>query len=193
MATTAHCAFCFEVLSAQFEKRQPLSLAQVEDLWESYESSNSKTEDLTQSGASEENVTENVTEDGSMTDKDTEPEEQARPAAISRLLNKGTESAGSSNSSLPSTPGSGSSTSIKGSATPASSKTSLDYTGKTRAREEYPLFVTWNQHSARSGQKSLRGCIGTFGAQELEGGLKSYALTRLVTMNRVLGLNQHSL
>jgi hypothetical protein len=171
MATTAHCAFCFETLSAQFEKRQPLSLAQVEDLWENYQSGSSKTGDSVQAGASRENG-----EDEPITDVDTEIEEQGRPAAISRLLNRSTGSAGSSNSSLPSTPGSGSSS--KGSATPASSKTSLSSTGKTRAREEYPLFVTWNQHSARSGQKSLRGCIGTFAAQELESGLKSYAFTR---------------
>jgi hypothetical protein len=171
MATTAHCAFCFETLSAQFEKRQPLSLAQVEDLWENYQSGSSKTGDSAQAGTSRETV-----EEEPITDVDTETEGQGRPAAISRLLNRSTGSAGSSNSSLPSTPGSGSSS--KGSATPASSKTSLSSTGQTRAREEYPLFVTWNQHSARSGQKSLRGCIGTFAAQELESGLKSYAFTR---------------
>lgn len=176
MATPAHCAFCFESLSAQFEKRQLLSLAQVEDLWESYQSGGSKNDDSARAGASQGNVT---TEDEPLTDVDTESEEQARPAAISRLLNRSTgSSAGSSNSSLPSTPGSGSSLSSKGSGTPASSKTSLSSTGKTRAREEYPLFVTWNQHSTLSGQKSLRGCIGTFAAQELESGLKSYALTR---------------
>jgi hypothetical protein len=171
MATTAHCAFCFETLSAHFEKRQPLSLAQVEELWETYQSGNSKTDDSARAGASQENG-----EEESITDMDTEPEEPARPAAISRLLNRSAGSAGSSNSSLPSTPGSG--LSSKGSVTPASSKTSLNSTGKTRAREEYPLFVTWNQSSARSGQKSLRGCIGTFAAMELESGLKSYAFTR---------------
>ena len=170
MATTAHCAFCFETLSAHFDKRQPLSLAQVEELWESYQHGGDKNDAPAQAGASQ--------DDEPMTDVDTESEEPARPAAISRLLNRNTGSAGSSNSSLPSTPGSGSSLGSKGGATPASSKTSLSSTEKTRAREEYPLFVTWNQHSARSGQKSLRGCIGTFAAQELENGLKSYAFTR---------------
>jgi AMME syndrome candidate gene 1 protein len=48
----------------------------------------------------------------------------------------------------------------------------------------YPLFVTWNTVS-KNGQKSLRGCIGTFEAQELAQGLKSYALT-----SYVLGLSQ---
>ncbi|KAK2743265.1 hypothetical protein FQN57_004954 [Myotisia sp. PD_48] len=40
----------------------------------------------------------------------------------------------------------------------------------------YPLFVTWNTIS-RSGNKHLRGCIGTFEHQELAYGLKTYALT----------------
>jgi hypothetical protein len=155
-----------------------LSLAQVEDLWESYQQGGDKKDASAQAGA--------LREDDSITDVDTESEEPARPAAISRLLNRSTgSSAGSSNSSLPSTTGSGSSIGSKGSATPASSKTSLSSTEKTRAREEYPLFVTWNQHSARSGQKSLRGCIGTFAAQELERGLKSYALTRQETMDSI--------
>jgi len=174
MATTAHCAFCFETLSAQFDKRQPLSLAQVEELWESFQ--HGKNDASAQAGAQE-------NDDDPVTDVDTESEGPARPAAISRLLEKSTGSAGSSNSSLPSTTGSSPSLGSKGGATPASSKTSLSSsTGKTRAREEYPLFVTWNQHSARTGQKSLRGCIGTFAAQELESGLKSYAYTRYKVM-----------
>jgi hypothetical protein len=44
--------------------------------------------------------------------------------------------------------------------------------------QRYPLFVTWNTVSR--GHKSLRGCIGTFEAQDLEAGLKSYALTSYV-------------
>ncbi|KAM0717464.1 hypothetical protein Q7P37_007316 [Cladosporium fusiforme] len=156
-----------------------MSLAQVEDLWESYQGGNgSKIEEDAGAGASQDHV---APEDEEMTDAETEPEEPKRPAAISRLLNRSSGSAASSNSSLPSTRSSGSSS--KGSATPASSKTSLSSrssglsSGRTRAREEYPLFVTWNTHSARTGQKSLRGCIGTFAAQELESGLKSYAFT----------------
>lgn len=59
-------------------------------------------------------------------------------------------------------------------------------TARSRHLEEpsYPLFVTWNTIS-KNGQKSLRGCIGTFEAQELAQGLKSYALT-----SYVLGLSQ---
>ncbi|KAM0322445.1 hypothetical protein ACHAQA_009512 [Verticillium albo-atrum] len=42
---------------------------------------------------------------------------------------------------------------------------------------ESPLFVTWNTVSTRSGHRSLRGCIGTFEAQDLDSGLSEYALT----------------
>ncbi|KAI1385407.1 AMMECR1 domain-containing protein [Hypoxylon trugodes] len=45
---------------------------------------------------------------------------------------------------------------------------------------ESPLFVTWNTVSPRSGHTSLRGCIGTFEAQELDEGLSSYAITSAV-------------
>ncbi|OAG24436.1 hypothetical protein CC77DRAFT_927921 [Alternaria alternata] len=44
------------------------------------------------------------------------------------------------------------------------------------ASASHPLFVTWNTIS-RSGDKRLRGCIGTFEAQPLTKGLSDYALT----------------
>ncbi|EME77819.1 uncharacterized protein MYCFIDRAFT_33444 [Pseudocercospora fijiensis CIRAD86] len=133
MATQAHCAYCFEILAASFDRRQPLSLPQVEDLWDRYHASS--------------------------------------------------ENAASSSSSLPS---SGSSNKSKtepssGTATPASSmssRSSLFSSIRRRGNSEaeHPLFVTWNTLS-RSGHKSLRGCIGTFEPQELDHGLRSYALT----------------
>lgn len=165
MATQAHCAYAFECLAASFDRRQPLSLAQVEELWEQYQSDTK--------GGTE------LEDDEDMADADADEEEAPRPAAISRLLNRDS-SATSSSSSLPS---SASSTQAaadsSGTATPASSRSSLFSLGKKQQRrhESRPLFVTWNTIS-RSGNKSLRGCIGTFEAQELEKGLRSYALTR---------------
>lgn len=38
------------------------------------------------------------------------------------------------------------------------------------------MFITWNTVSS-SGNKSLRGCIGTFEPQQLEDGIRSYATT----------------
>ncbi|KAL5120355.1 hypothetical protein ACEQ8H_001645 [Pleosporales sp. CAS-2024a] len=104
MATLAHCAFCFETLAANLEKRPQLSLSKVECLWSKHASASS--------------------------------------------------SAASS-----------SSTSIS----------SVDTTS--------PLFVTWNTVS-QSGEKRLRGCIGTFEAQELETGLRDYALTSALSDHR---------
>lgn len=173
MATQAHCAFCFECLSANFEHRQPLDLAKIEELWEQYQPTEGDEDEDSEQG------------DAEMTDADAEEPATARPAAISRLLNRDT-SATSSSSSLPSTRSTTSSVKTgSGSETPASSTSSMksrsslfSFAGRRRDKnEEYPLFVTWNTVS-RSGYKSLRGCIGTFEPQELEHGLKSYALTR---------------
>lgn len=178
MATPAHCAYVFECLAASFERRQPLSLAQVEELWEKYHA-DAKGEAGDGEGAAENE------EDAEMTDVEGD-EEAPRPAAISRLLNRDS-SATSSSSSLPSTSTRSTASSSQsqrdgsGTATPASSTTSsrssLFSFGRRQRREAHPLFVTWNTLS-RSGHKSLRGCIGTFEAQDLEAGLKSYALTR---------------
>ena len=185
MATQAHCAFCFECLSANFEHRQPIGLAQLEELWQQYRASKGEVVDVDDEVHSED---EREDEDAEMTDADAEEPSPARPAAISRLLNRDT-SASSSSSSLPSTRSTTSSTPSQrggsGTETPASSTSSIksrsslfSFARRRREKsEEYPLFVTWNTVS-RSGYKSLRGCIGTFEAQELEYGLKSYALTR---------------
>ena len=38
MATSSHCALCFETLAADLENRLPLRWEQVQDLWARYES-----------------------------------------------------------------------------------------------------------------------------------------------------------
>jgi len=40
----------------------------------------------------------------------------------------------------------------------------------------YPLFVTWNKESKRSGDISLRGCIGTFSERNIHSGIREYAI-----------------
>ncbi|KAL9946968.1 hypothetical protein D7B24_000775 [Verticillium nonalfalfae] len=69
---------------------------------------------------------------------------------------------------------SGSSSSASLSAdTPATSTASLP-----SLVTESPLFVTWNTVAGGpSRHRSLRGCIGTFEAQDLDAGLSEYALT----------------
>lgn len=163
MATQAHCAYCFETLAASFERRHPPDLAQVEELWERYQAKDAADEQ------------EASDDDADLTDADGEENSSARPAAISRLLNREpAQSAVSSDSSLPST---NVSSSIQSSKAPSGAATPASSTSSRSSLQEFPLFVTWNTIS-RSGQKSLRGCIGTFEAQELESGLRSYSLTR---------------
>jgi AMME syndrome candidate gene 1 protein len=175
MATKAHCAFAFEILSAELEKRTPLRLHHVEALWAKYTSSDD--DDQERELAVEETEHANIVDA-----QDEQQNTNLRPAAISRLLASSPSSASSSTpsttSSTPSLPNSASSATSK-----ASSRTSLFSLGRRGRKEQashtgdqYPLFVTWNTVS-RSGIKSLRGCIGTFEAQELEEGLRSYALT----------------
>lgn len=195
MATQAHCAFCFEALAANLGHRQPLNLAQIEEFWARYHASKTEEPESEEEVDSEE-ADEN--DDAEMTDADGEAEIEggsrvARPAAISRLLNR-ESSAASSSSSLPSTKSIASSTrshtNQSGADTPASSTSSVrsrsslfSFAKRRRSdkSDEYPLFVTWNVVS-RSGYKNLRGCIGTFEPQELEAGLRSYALTRFVAV-----------
>lgn len=98
-------------------------------------------------------------------------ESPAKPAAISRLLSPSTGSS-SSAASTPSGVGSASSA-----GTSVSSLGSALQKEESAQMEDYPLFVTWNTIT-RSGDKRLRGCIGTFEPMDLDDGLRSYALTR---------------
>jgi hypothetical protein len=148
MASQAHCAYCFESLSASLEKRPQLSLREVDALWAKYTEEPTTTDPLPSPPASE-----TLSPDG------------AKPAAISRLLASPATGSSSSLHSSSSTPSG---------VSEASSATSISTVGDS------PLFVTWNTVS-KSGEKRLRGCIGTFEAQELDEGLKSYALTSYVT------------
>lgn len=173
MATQAHCAYCFEALSASLEKRSPLSLRQTETLWKKYNADATTTASLN-----------DVAEAHGSTEEDTTTTDATsyKPAAVSRLLAPSPSTASSSSiQSAISTPSGASETS---SATSKNSSRSSFFSRLRKAEKEtvvddHPLFVTWNTVS-RSGEKRLRGCIGTFEAQDLDDGLKSYALTSYV-------------
>ncbi|KAI5207323.1 hypothetical protein AUEXF2481DRAFT_43418 [Aureobasidium subglaciale EXF-2481] len=151
MATKAHCAYCFEVLVASFESRQPLSLSQVEDLW------------TAQNGHEEEEDTPDTNDEDNELESST-----SRVPAISRLLDSDTPASNSSSSSLTSST----------QPSTSSSSTSLSSRSAISPSDSYPLFVTWNTISPRNThQKTLRGCIGTFKPLPLEHGLADYALT----------------
>ena len=121
---------------------------------------------------------------------------QPQLPSISRLQATSPRSNSSSPFTTPSTASPNSSNSAL--ATPASSTTSFGTTSSTSsqgqrtkkstiylppspptssASSSFPMFVTWNTISRTTGQKSLRGCIGTFEPVPLASGLETYALT----------------
>ncbi|KAL9128363.1 MAG: hypothetical protein Q9217_002942 [Psora testacea] len=207
MANPAHCAYCFETLAADLENREPLSFQQVQDLWAQYE--------LLQNGkAKEQNEEELDTDpedsDSLMDDLEGAGEEEAvqmpeptksPPAtlqlpSISRLQAPSPASI-SSTSSTPSSLSTTSSSAALAGDSKSSSNSSFFSFGRSKQpspaapkQEEHPLFVTWNVISPRTGHKSLRGCIGTFDAQELSTGLSSYALTAAFSDTRFPPIHQ---
>lgn len=167
MATQAHCAYCFETLAAKLEKREGLSLQQVEELWKKY------------------GLNASASDPDAPNDENPDDEDAPhRPAAISRLL--AASPATTSSSSVQSTSSTPSGASEASSATSkSSSRTSLSpRTAKDESPTATPLFVTWNTvakaNGTRLSEKRLRGCIGTFEAQPLDRGLGQYALISYV-------------
>jgi len=144
---------------SSFAQRQPLSLKQVQELWLEYAQENGVADDQ-----------EEDDDDAEVTGTEQEDKSSTKPGAIPRLLNH-TPLASSSSSSSSTTKSTTTSTT-----TTASSKSSSVSLLPSDKPEAHPLFITWNTISA-SGQKSLRGCIGTFSPQDLSTGLRSYALT----------------
>ncbi|KAI5920595.1 AMMECR1 domain-containing protein [Camillea tinctor] len=151
MATVAHCLYCFETLAAHLDNRKPMNLGEVEKSWDEYR----KSVDL----------------DALAVDDNENSSSKKQLPALQRLVQNSASSSGTSSAS------SGSTMSLDAD-TPATSTSSLP-TEQPRITES-PLFVTWNTVSARSGHTSLRGCIGTFEAQELGDGLSSYAITSAI-------------
>jgi len=172
MATQAHCAYCFESLVASLEKRPALSLAQVQTLWAKYTSDPTTTSEL-------EDETEQEAADALA--RTTADALSYKPAAVSRILGSPPSSTSSSSlQSASSTPSGGASETPSSLTSQSSTNLASDDDGgddESDTKEEHPLFVTWNTVSSKSGDKRLRGCIGTFEAQPLSTGLSSYALT----------------
>ena len=192
MATTAHCLYCFEALSASLEQREPLTLRQVQDLWAQYEvATGRKPADQREPRDSELDAKASATSEGDEVgceEDEVEGDVKAvrsvlHPTGISR--SQDTSPANESSSSTPSTLSTTSSQPALGQSSKSSSKSSFFSIPRkiqspvVEKEEEHPLFVTWNTLSSR-GHRSLRGCIGTFEAQELSSGLKSYALIAYV-------------
>lgn len=195
MASPAHCFYCFEVLSAHFERRDPPTLQKVLDWYDGYKSP----DDVTSQGVNTTAENGNAVHVGHEEDEEDDVDEEAATEEdIQRLerrsggsssnaglqipsisrLQASSSSSRSSSASSPSMLSSNSSNSqlASSAATSISSPVPPTYASRVSITESFPLFVTWNTLS-RSGHKSLRGCIGTFEALPLPSGLTTYALT----------------
>ncbi|KAA8646058.1 hypothetical protein EYZ11_001938 [Aspergillus tanneri] len=185
MASPAQCYFCFECLAASYEDSTPISLELVEELWERHEQfkkiaaleDNDESVSLRESeGLNQQIVDEDNGDDnglGASLQSRNHRLQAAKPPAANRLQ---------CDSSLSTTPSSNSSRSVLSSSTAVTTPNSQSTLaepevsrGRIQKDRRHPLFVTWNTLS-KSGRKFLRGCIGTFEAQELSAGLKEYAL-----------------
>lgn len=177
MATTAQCVFCFEVLTGELEKRKRFSLPQCEELWEKYQAHINPTKGEPTATTSDDEQADDEELDGGDATRLTRT---LRPDGVSRL--QAESPASGSGKSTPSTD-SGSSTSTLFSAnSKASSKSSFFSFARrspVRVEPEYPVFVTWNEINSR-GNKSLRGCVGTFEAAPLAQNLETYSITSYV-------------
>lgn len=156
MATVEHCLYCFESLSAYLERRESMTLEEIQKSWAEYCSADEG-------------------EDGSSSRLDNI---RKTIPAIRRI-------AGSSSS--------GSSASSESTMSLSAETSTTSLTSTQSVVTESPLFVTWNTVSARSGHTSLRGCIGTFEAQELDEGLSSYAITAAIHDMRFDPINKREL
>ncbi|KAF3387124.1 Uncharacterized protein F1880_000383 [Penicillium rolfsii] len=187
MANTAQCFYCFESLLASFEDREPPSLADIETLWEQYEQSK-KLASVGDQNLDDEQEDPEAEIASSVNDLDADAEGTQSSRTLNRprglkppSTNRLQSQVSSDSSSTATTPSSASNTSsnslLSGSTavTPPSAHSEMISSRAKSTDQRYPLFVTWNTISR--GHKSLRGCIGTFEAQDLEAGLKSYALT----------------
>jgi len=155
MATVEHCLYCFETLASHLERRESMTLSEVEESYADYLKAVSA-ESGKRTTTKRHPALERLSETSSGT---------ASPVPSS---SSSSSASSTSNLSLAQTP--------SGLSTPATSTSSLPTL-------ETPLFVTWNAKSARHGH-SLRGCIGTFEPQELDEGLASYAITSAIHDSR---------
>lgn len=171
MASKVHAFFCFEVLAARFRDTEHIGLQALIDLYESSQAT--AVEEQTQETGSEDDA---QGEEGTNTEQDTHQEDRGtlQLPSIARL--QGSIPSSRSQSSTPPSLSVSSSTSQLTSSTATSITGPPSYASRLSVTESYPLFVTWNTLS-KSGNKSLRGCIGTFSGLPLEEGLEQYALT----------------
>lgn len=173
MASVEHCLYCFETLSATLEKRQPMTLEQVQVSWASYPKGLEEDDEDTAPEATE------AIASPSPSPPPGSSKSKLRIPVLQRLGRS------SSSNSTPSISTSSSSSLAVDTAATSPETRAYSPVGlhprRTSQRSSTitssPLFVTWNTiASSSSSSRSLRGCIGTFEAQPIASGLESYAL-----------------
>jgi AMME syndrome candidate gene 1 protein len=185
MATPAHCLYCFECLAASLEHKELLPLRQVQEFWEQHKASHAEAADA-EAEAPEVDVEPPPNIEDEIEEELSSLRENIKSNNALRVPGSSSGSSSSTPSSVSTSSSSRTPTSALGSSSNLSSNSFLPAVSRLPSSqsqsypatqdEDKPLFVTWNTVS-RSGSKTLRGCIGTFEAQELEHGLKNYALT----------------
>ncbi|KAG6025733.1 hypothetical protein E4U19_002998 [Claviceps sp. Clav32 group G5] len=146
MATAVHCLVCFDVVEAHYDRRRALSLSEIEASYALYQRS--------------------LSSSSSAVNGTRQPASQ-RPAGF---------------------------TAANASASPTTRTGRLSYVAAasastSRGTSSAPLFVTWNtisddkslddddeEDEDEEGDRSLRGCIGTFESQPLSIGIPEYAI-----------------
>lgn len=194
MANAAQCYYCFECLSASYGSNEPISLPSVEDLWEQHEQVKKLAtlqgtgESVSFSSREEDDPSQHIVEEydseGDEGNGVTKAEKKNRPHAIKLPSIGRLQSQMSSDSSSAATTPSSQSVSSSSTAMTTPNSDAAGTRQQRQSEQRYPLFVTWNTVS-KSGNKSLRGCIGTFEAHELSAGLRSYALTSYVPIGEL--------
>lgn len=172
MANPAQCFYCFETLAASFDGREPAGLETIEELWEQH----LQIKKLNAFRKKDEATSLGEDRSGEGLYIGDRPGNLRLPS-ISRLQSETSSTSESSSSPSPSATPSSMTTSATTITTPSvqSPPPETPALGRWKRRDRnYPLFVTWD--TLTRGRKSLRGCIGTFEAQELEDGLSSYAI-----------------
>lgn len=180
MATVEHCLYCWESLAAALERRDSLSLDQVQKSYAAYLAALTSAE----SSSSTSKPSKKIPALRRLIGSGSSPSSSASASSASSLGSTGSSSTSLSSHTV------ASSVSSSSAASPARTPTTNQIELVTDPEAQYPLFVTWDKRSTARTASSLsddddsdvdwqlRGCIGTFhDGDPLSETLSEYSLT----------------
>jgi uncharacterized protein (TIGR00296 family) len=182
MASVEHCLYCFEVLAAKLETRQPMALHQVESAWADYPKGGEDDEEPEKAEGEAITATNPSKPNGTISTSSPTP----RPSVPLTNTPIPVSTSPSTNPTPVAAP-----TASTQSYTPIG--VSSQRTSQRGPVTSTPLFVTWNVIIPTTHHRALRGCIGTFESQPLATGLASYALTSALYDTRFSPVGKHEL